>query len=183
MALVELLTRATAPLTVKGHFPEEGQAGPLTASLAHVPELLPVSMPFISTVLGPSNIDFRTKEIVILRTSANLGCAYCVGTHTVVAARAGLDRAALRFLRVEDDVCPLTAREALLSRWVDAVSLGRGELDDALCTEVNEAFTEAERVEITLLVGATMMLNRYATALSLPVSDAHLAWLTEEGWQ
>lgn len=183
MAMVDLLTRDQAPLTVQGFFPEEGTAGPLTASMAHVPELLPVSMPFIGTVLGPSSVDFRTKEIVILRTSGNLACAYCVGTHTVVASSAGLDRSALRFLRTEDEQCPFDGREALLVRWVDAVALGRGPIDAALNEAVCAAFTEAERVEITLLIGATMMLNRYATALDLPVSDDHRAWLTAEGWQ
>ena len=42
-------------------------------------------------------------------------------------------------------------------------------------------FSPHHVVELTLLVGATLMLNRYATALDLPVAEAHAARLREAG--
>ncbi len=36
-------------------------------------------------------------------------------------------------------------------------------------------------VELTAVIGATLMLNRFATALGLPTSDDTLARLTTEG--
>ena len=45
---------------------------------------LEVTMPFLDAALGPSAVDARTKELVILRTSAVMGCRYCIQTHTVV---------------------------------------------------------------------------------------------------
>ena len=86
MSIVRLLTKSEAPLIAKSFYTQE-KAGPLTSSLAHAPTLLKESMPFISRALGPSAIDFRTKEIVILRTSIHLSCFYCVNTHTVIASK------------------------------------------------------------------------------------------------
>jgi len=71
------------------------------AALAQVPELLQVAVPFIGAALGPSGIDWRSKEIVIVRTSALAGGHYCVAAHTVVALDAGLDRREVTALRGE----------------------------------------------------------------------------------
>jgi len=76
-----------SPVTYGG-----GDPGPIVAALAQVPELLQVAVPFIGAALGPSGIDWRSKEIVIVRTSALAGGHYCVAAHTVVALDAGLDR-------------------------------------------------------------------------------------------
>ena len=42
-------------------------------------------------------------------------------------------------------------------------------------------FDDHEIVELTLLVGCTLLLNRYATALRLPVGEATIARLATEG--
>jgi AhpD family alkylhydroperoxidase len=178
--LVPLLDADRAPLPAQPHY-AGGDPGPIVASLAHVPELLDTALPFIGAILGPSAIDLRTKEIVILRTSAVLRCRYCVETHQVVALDAGLGVDEVRALSDPDDGTLADAREQALVRWVDAVALGPGtpsqEVADALLAHVGEA----DLVELTLLVGATLMLNRYATSLGLPTSDEALRRLADEG--
>jgi AhpD family alkylhydroperoxidase len=82
----------------------DGDPGPIVAARAQVPELLEVAMPFLAGAPGPSGIDWRTKEIVIVRTSALAGCRYCVQGHTVVALEAGLSRAEVCALRGETAV-------------------------------------------------------------------------------
>ena len=68
----------------------DGPPGPIEASLATVPELLDVAVPFFAAVLGPGATSGRLKEIVIVRTSALQGCRYCVDAHSVVAIDTGL---------------------------------------------------------------------------------------------
>ena len=76
-----------APLLARPYY-AGGDPGPIVAALAQVPELLETTMPFLGTALGPSGIDWRTKEIVIVRTSALAGCRYCVsGPHRGGAGR------------------------------------------------------------------------------------------------
>ena len=63
------------PLLARPFF-DGGDPGPIVGALAQVPELLVVAMPFLGTVLGPSGVDWRSKEIVIVRTSALAGCRF-----------------------------------------------------------------------------------------------------------
>ena len=90
-ARVGLVEAAGAPLLARELF-ASGDPGPIAASLAQVPELLGPTLPFLGAVLGPSWIGLRDKEIVILRTSAVMGCRYCTEAHTVVALDSGLSR-------------------------------------------------------------------------------------------
>ena len=166
---VGLVDAARAPLLARDLF-ASGDPGPIAASLAQVPELLAPTLPFLGAVLGPSWIGLRDKEIVILRTSAVMGCRYCTEAHTVVALDSGLTRDEVRGLRGEvplDQAFPDDADRALVA-WCDAVAQGvDSDLDTA---RAGLAADDARVVELTLLVSTTVLLNRYATALALPTS-------------
>ncbi len=180
--LVELLEADRAPLLAR-RFYGDGPASPITASLAQVPELIDVALPFIGAALGPGALDARSKEIAILRTSALLECRYCVRSHTVVALDVGLSVEEVCALRGEG---PLVAafdddRERTMIEWIDAVAVGRSSVDTGLQARAADAFADHELVELTLTITATLMLNRYCTALDLPTSPDTEARLTREG--
>lgn len=180
---VSLLPPEQAPLLARAYFAGESTS-PIVASLAHVPELLEVTMPFVGAVLAPSSIDARTKELVILRTSARLECRYCVLSHSVVALDSGIGAEEVLVLAAAGDgwrdAIPDPAERALL-RWVDAVAGGVGPVDDDVGAALRAHFSEPAAVELTLLCATTVMLNRYCTALELPASAATLARLDAEG--
>ena len=71
-------------------------------------------------------------------------------------------------------------RELALLAWVDAVA-GGGQVEDAVRERFREHWADHEVVELTVVIGATLMLNRFATALALPSSPATLARLVAEG--
>ena len=192
MPLVTPIPPDQAPLLAKPFY-GDGDPGPITATLAHVPELLEVGLPFIAAVLSPSNIDVRTKEIVILRTSAQLACRYCIDSHTPVALDSGLTHAEVRALReVEstshgrvtamEDAFP-APRDLALIAWTDGVALGPGPVAPHAAALAGEHFAEHEIVELTLLVGTTLLLNRFATSLQLPVHESTLQRLVVEGFR
>lgn len=182
-SLVPLVEADQAPILARPYYPAGGPPSALTASLAHVPEVLEVALPFVGRVLGPTALDARSKEIVVLRTSALMECRYCVQTHTAVALDAGLRRAEVEALRGEADVEDVFADrgERALIAWVDEVALGRGPAGEAVSARAREAMGDPELVELTLVAGATLMLNRYCSALGLPTSAATLRRLGEEG--
>ncbi len=177
---VALVDATSAPLLARELF-SSGDPGPIVASLAQVPELLAPTLPFLGAVLGPSWITLRDKEIVILRTSAVLGCRYCTQAHTVVALDSGLTRDEVLALRGEaplDSGFPEPADRALVA-WCDAVAQGvDADLERARAALVAD---DARVVELTLLVATTVLLNRYATALALPTSPDVRDRLLEEG--
>ena len=72
------------------------------------------------------------------------------------------------------------AERALLA-WVDAVAVGHGAVADELGEALKAHWSDAEIVELTLLCAATLMLNRYCSALALPTSPDTLRRLEAEG--
>jgi AhpD family alkylhydroperoxidase len=164
MAKVELLTAERAPLLARPYY-EGGDPGPIAAALANVPELMEVAQPFLGVVYGPTSVAPRLKEIVILAVSAANGCRYCTESHTGVARRMGFAPDELAAQRWE---APPPERWEAVERTVLAFS-------DALSNRPAEAvellrphFDEPEIVELVTLGSATVMLNRFATALELP---------------
>ncbi|MGH9180265.1 MAG: carboxymuconolactone decarboxylase family protein [Acidimicrobiales bacterium] len=179
---IELVGADQAPLLARPYY-LGGDPGPIVAALAHVPELLEVAVAFIGVALGPSAMQARAKELAIVRTSALFGCRYCVEAHTPVARDAGLTVEEVLALRGEvglEEVFADPGERALLA-WVDALALGRGPLAAELREAVAARFGTPLLVELTILVGATMMLNRFCTGLDLATSPGTRRRLEAEG--
>jgi AhpD family alkylhydroperoxidase len=182
MAGVRLVDAAQAPLLARPYY-EGGDPGPIVAAMAHVPELLEPCLPFLGAVFGPTAVPMRSKELVVLRTSVQLGCRYCVETHSVIALEVGLTGDEVRALRDEvplEGVFTEPAELALLA-WVDEVAGGRGTVDPAARAALAPFFDDADVVELTLLTGVTLMLNRFCTALELPTPAGTLERLAKAG--
>ena len=178
---VALIAGAEAPLLAQPYF-AGGDPGPIVAVLAQVPEMLEVAIPFIGLVLGPSAIDMRTKEVVILRTSARASCRYCVEAHTVVALDSGLSHGEVRALRGElgvEEAFPAEEDRAVIG-WCDAL-VGTGSVDAACRDRLRQGRPDHVVVELTLLATTTLLLNRFCTALELPTSPEVLARLATAG--
>jgi len=176
-----LIRSDQAPLLARPFY-ARGDPGPIVAALAHVPEILELAVPFISAVLGPSAIDGRRKEIVILRSSARAGCRFCIQAHSVVALDSGLSADEVRALRGSlaiDEVFADRAERQLIG-WVDTVA-ALGPVEPRARAEMYQMAADHELMELTLLVGATLMLNRFCTALDLPTPDDVASRLTEVG--
>lgn len=165
MARVELLTKERAPLLARPYY-EGGDPGPIAAALANVPELLEVALPFIGTVFGSTSVAPRLKEIVVLGVSAANGCRYCTETHTSVARRMGF---------AADELAAMLGGAPPPERWTEpertlllfchAISHRPGGAVELL----RPYFDEPQIVELVTLASTTVMLNRFATALELPL--------------
>jgi AhpD family alkylhydroperoxidase len=164
MAKVELVRSERAPLLARPYY-QSGEPGPIAAALANVPELMDVALPFIDTVLGPTSVEPRLKEIVVLRVSSANGCRYCTETHTRVARRMGFAPDELAALRGEGPApAHWGACERALLAFSEVLSERPAESVDLLLPH----FAEPEVVELVTLGSTTILLNRFATALELP---------------
>jgi AhpD family alkylhydroperoxidase len=152
------------PLLARSYY-ERGQPGPIAAALANVPELMQPMLSFVDTIFGPTSLEGRLKEIVILRVSSANGCRYCTETHSRVARRLGFGPEEVAALRGEAP-CPdlWSAREQALFSFSEALSTRPEQAVDVL----RPHFEEPEIVELVTLGSATVLLNRFATALELP---------------
>jgi AhpD family alkylhydroperoxidase len=185
VSVVEPIVPEQAPLLARPFY-GDGDPGPITATLAYVPELLETALPFLGAVLSPSSIDPRTKEIVILRTSAMRACRYCIDSHTPVALDAGLTPVEVRALRGEPGFTIGDAfadgRERALVAWTDEIAEGKGAASDNATHAMTSHFAAHEIVELTLLASVTLSLNRYASTLRLPVGAGTIARLAADGF-
>ena len=180
---ITLVEADQAPLLMR-HLFAGGDRGVIVRALATVPELAEVALPFLGAALGPGSVAPEVKETVVVRTSVVLGCRYCVDARTVVALDLGLGAALVVALReaapgerplgLDDDTAALVA-------WIDAVSTARGSLPDEVHAPLADRYAEHQIVELLVALGATMLLNRFCTALSLPSSPETLARLAAEG--
>ena len=161
---VSLLEDAsTAPLFTRPYLSSDSPSQ-FFGALAHVPELLEATPTFIDTVYGPTGLPARLKEAVILRTSATNGCAYCMRVHGAIALETGLSPSEVaRLLDASSEPEGFAEREAA------AISFAR-----AMCESPDDAsrtalglFEEHELVELAVVVGTTIFLNRFAKAMGL----------------
>jgi AhpD family alkylhydroperoxidase len=179
MTRVELISVDQAPPLARPWYRDDGSASPITRALAQVPELLDVTLPFIGTLYDPGAIDLRAKELVILRVSAVNRCRYCIATHTVAAWDAGLTEAETATLRGSGE--GLGERDAALVAWCDAISRSGEPVGDDVAAGLREHFADHQVVELTLVAAATLMLNRFCTALELAPSEAIVERLAAAG--
>ena len=110
-------------------------------------------------------------------------CEYCVNAHTTVALDVGLSTDEVKALRGElelDDVFTDQAERALIA-WIDAIAGAKGPIADAVHDGAREHYEQHSLVELSLTIGATLFLNRFATGFQLPTSPAVLARLASEG--
>jgi AhpD family alkylhydroperoxidase len=164
MAKVDLVTRERAPLLARPYY-EGGDPGPIAAALANVPELMEVALPFIGAVYGPTCVNPRYKEIVVLAVSAANRCSYCTETHTGVARRMGFAADELAALRGE---APAPERWEAPERALLAFSEALSHEPAAAVELLRPHFADHEIVELVTVGSVTVMLNRFATALELP---------------
>jgi AhpD family alkylhydroperoxidase len=182
MPRVDLLDGTTAPITAQQYF-AGGDPGPIVAALAHVPELLGPTLGFVGAALGQGAAALRHKEFAILRTSALQGCRYCIHAHSTVSLDAGISVEEVRALRGEADLDEVLtdAAERALVRWIDAMAGATGPVPDDVWDRAREHWADHLLVELSVTIGATMFLNRFATGFELPTSAGVLERLEGEG--
>ena len=120
-------------------------------------------------LLDPGSISAAQRELVILRTTARCGSEYEWGVHVAFfAARVGLssEEVAATVCGGPDD--PLWSPEqALLVRLCDELH-DSSTVSDGLFAALRESFTEAQLVELTMLVGLYHAVSMMTRVLELP---------------
>src|SRR6516164_6666732 len=110
-----------------------------------------------------SSIEKPLAELVRLRASQINGCAFCVDMHTTDARKGGETDRRLATVVVWRETPFFTARERAALEWTEAVTLvSENHVPDAVWEAVKPHFSEAELVDLTLLISAINAWNRFA---------------------
>jgi AhpD family alkylhydroperoxidase len=125
----------------------------------------------VEAQIGRSSIDPTLKELVKLRASQINGCAFCLDMHVTEARRAGESERRLATVAAWREAPFFTERERAALEWTEAVTLvSQGHVPDAVWQTVRPVFSDAELVELTLVVTSINSWNRFAVAFrKMPV--------------
>jgi len=119
------------------------------------------------------SFSLREREIVIDRTCARCGCEYEWGVHVAFfAVKAAFTSAQVTSLTFGDasDPCWTLERERLLIEVVDSLH-ETNDVSDDLAGRLAARFTEAERLDLFLLVGWYHAISYVARAARVPRED------------
>ncbi|WP_042261732.1 carboxymuconolactone decarboxylase family protein [Paraburkholderia heleia] len=113
--------------------------------------------------IGKSTLEKSLTELVRLRASQVNGCAFCVDMHATDARKGGETDRRLAAVVVWRETPFFTDRERAALEWTEAVTLvSRHHVPDELWKAVKPHFSDAEIVDLTLLVSAINTWNRLA---------------------
>lgn len=110
-----------------------------------------------------SGLEQSLIELVKTRASQINGCAYCIHMHTRDARAHGESEERLYLLNAWRESPLYSERERAALAWTEAVTLvSQTHVPDTVYEQARQSFSEAELVELTLLVATINAWNRVA---------------------
>ena len=110
-----------------------------------------------------SGLEQSLIELVKTRASQINGCAFCINMHTQDARKHGETEQRLYLLDAWREAPVYTERERAALAWTDALTLiSQTHAPDDVYAQVRAQFSEAETVNLTMLIATINAWNRLA---------------------
>jgi len=117
----------------------------------------------LETQVQSCGLEQSLMELVKTRASQINGCAFCINMHTQDARKHGETEQRLYVLNAWDEASIYTPRERAALAWTEAVTLiFETHAPDDVYEEVRKHFSEAETVNLTMLIATINAWNRLA---------------------
>ena len=112
-----------------------------------------------------SGLELSLIELLKTRASQINGCAFCINMHTQDARKQGETEQRLYLLNAWRESPLYTDRERAALAWTESVTLiSETRAPDDVYEQVRSQFSDAETVNLTMLIGAINAWNRIAIA-------------------
>ena len=126
------------------------------------PDTIKALMALEAQIQG-SGLEQSLIELVKTRASQINGCAYCINMHTQDARKHGETEARLYLLNAWREAPAYSERERAALAWTEAVTLiADTHAPDDVYQEVRKHFSDAETVNLTMLIATINAWNRLA---------------------
>ena len=124
---------------------------------------------FYGEVFSGGLVDRRTKELVRYRLSTLHGCRFCNQGNRAEAIAAGIEPSVLDDIGRLDDCPDVTAAERAAVALAERMALTSDDasLDDALHARLSAHFSDAEILELGLVIGILSGMARFLFAFDL----------------
>jgi AhpD family alkylhydroperoxidase len=154
------------PARLTAASPENAQRGGAMKPRMNFYQAAPETIKALSAVetqIVASGLEKSLIELVKTRASQINGCAFCINMHTQDARKLGETEQRLYLLSAWRESPLYTDRERAALAWTDAVTLiADTHAPDDVYEEMRAHFSEAEAVNLTMLIGAINAWNRIA---------------------
>jgi AhpD family alkylhydroperoxidase len=131
------------------------------------PDTLKALMALETEVQG-SGLEQSLIELVKTRASQINGCAFCINMHTQHARKHGETEQRLYLLDAWRESPVYSDRERAALAWTEAVTrISETHAPDGVYEEVRAQFSEAETVNLTMLIATINAWNRIAISFRL----------------
>src|SRR5437879_4422184 len=120
----------------------------------------------LETQVQASGLEQSLIELVKIRASQINGCAYCINMHTQDARKHGETEQRLYLLNAWREAPAYSDRERAALAWTEAVTLiSKTHAPNDVYDELSGHFSEAETVNLTMLIATINAWNRLAISL------------------
>jgi uncharacterized peroxidase-related enzyme len=171
MARISLVQAENAPPEVQEVYEKvlRGKPGNVQKALAHRPEALKNFLPFYASV-GKS-LDRKLYEMIYIRVSFLNGCHYCLQHHLASSRRVGLASEDWNALK-QGDYGRFSGKEQAALAYSEKLTRSSHEINDADFARLKPHFSDAEIVDLHLLVSLANLTNRFTDPLGLELEFA-----------
>jgi uncharacterized peroxidase-related enzyme len=168
MARISLIETENATPEIKEVYEKtlRGKPGNAQKALAHRPDMLKNFLPFYASV-GKS-LDRKLYEMIYLRVSFINGCHYCQQHHVASSKRVGLTTDDWKALK-DGNYASFAEKEQIALAYAEKLTRASRDIADADVEKLKQYFSDAEIVDVHLLVGLVNLTNRFTDPLGLQV--------------
>jgi uncharacterized peroxidase-related enzyme len=166
MARIALIEPGQATPEVKEIYDTDLRSKPGNAQkvLAHRPALLKNFLGFYASV-GKS-LDRKLYELIYIRVSFLNGCRYCVQHHLAFSKNVGLTPDDWKALK-QGDYARFSEKHRAALAYAEKLTLNPSAVSDADFPPLKQHFSDAEILDLHLLVGLANLTNRVTGPLGL----------------
>ncbi len=135
----------------------------------HTPELGGVFTDMIMAILKDGELDWVTKELIILKATHRNDCQYCVVQHETLSKRLGISEEKISDIgddRYKDSPHFSEAEKALIDLTVQ-IGVDANRLSKGLWDRLNAHFTEPQIVEAVFTITIYIAVSKFGDALGV----------------
>ncbi|NNG05700.1 MAG: carboxymuconolactone decarboxylase family protein [Inquilinus sp.] len=135
----------------------------------HTPELGTVFTDMIMAILKDGEIDWVTKELIILKATHRNDCQYCVVQHETLSKRLGISEEKIADIggdRYRDSPHFSEAEKALMDLTVQ-IGVDANNVSTELWERLHRHFTEPQIVEAVFTITVYIAVSKFGDALGV----------------
>lgn len=135
----------------------------------HTPELGTIFTDSVMAMLKDGELDWKTKELLILKATHRNECQYCVVQHEAVSSRLGISKE--KIADIEGDrykASPhYTEGEKALVELTAQIGLDANRISQDLWARVKKHYTEPQIVEAVYVITQYIAISKFGDALGV----------------